>query len=99
MRRLARDGRRDRARLQAPHRRDARRPAHPGCVDPPLRHPRPVAADVAATILFVMRNQILTVKVIGGGWSIELEAFCLLGALALCVLGGGRYAIPGGRRD
>jgi putative oxidoreductase len=58
-----------------------------------------VAADVAATILFVLRNQILTVKVIGGGWSIELEAFYLLGALALFLLGGGRYAIAGGRRD
>jgi putative oxidoreductase len=33
----------------------------------------------------------------GGGWGVELEAFYLMGALAVCLLGPGRFALTRGR--
>jgi putative oxidoreductase len=44
-------------------------------------------------IVLVLRQDLFTIKEAGGGWSIELEAFLLLTALALVFLGGGRYRI------
>jgi putative oxidoreductase len=56
-----------------------------------------VVADLGMAILLVLRERIFTVREAGGGWAIELEAFFILGALAIFFLGAGRYAAPGGR--
>ena len=48
-------------------------------------------------IALVFKQQIFSVKEMSGGWTIELEALFLLGALALYFTGGGKFSVTGGR--
>ena len=56
-----------------------------------------IVVDMLTAILLVLHNDIFTVKPGGGGWGIELEAFFLLGALALFFTGGGKYGVTHGK--
>ncbi|MGH2575246.1 MAG: DoxX family protein [Ignavibacteria bacterium] len=52
-----------------------------------------VAFDMLMAILLVFKQQLFTIKEMGGGWTIELEAFFLLSSLVLFFTGGGKYSI------
>ncbi len=52
-----------------------------------------VVADMLTAISLSLRSNIITVKPDGGGWGIEVEFLLLCVAVALVLLGGGRYAI------
>ena len=56
-----------------------------------------VAFDMLMAVLMVLRNQIFSVREMGGGWSIELEAFFFLGAIAIFYLGAGKYSVSRGQ--
>ena len=56
-----------------------------------------VAIDLLMAIALVQRDKILTVSEMSGGWSIELEAFYVLAALALMFMGGGRCGFGQGK--
>jgi len=55
--------------------------------------------DMLMAIVLVLRPRILTVNQGGGGWAIELEALILLTALAVFLLGSGRYRLGRGMWD
>jgi putative oxidoreductase len=55
-----------------------------------------VAFDMVMAIWLVHSAGIFAVKGGGGAWGIELEAFYLLGALALFFIGGGQYSVSKG---
>ena len=55
-----------------------------------------IAFDMVMALWLVLRSQIFTVKQGGGGWAIEVEAFLLLGAVALFFLGSGKYSFSKG---
>lgn len=57
-----------------------------------------VAADLLMAILLALRGAIFTVRM-GGAWGIEVEAFFVLGGLALFLMGGGKYRISLGGAD
>ncbi len=52
-----------------------------------------VVADMLAAITLALGSTITTVKPDGGGWGIEVEFLLLCVALAVALLGGGRYTI------
>ena len=52
-----------------------------------------IVIDMLVAILLVLRTSLFTVKEMGGGWAIEIEAMMLLCALALFYTGAGKYAI------
>ena len=52
-----------------------------------------IVIDMLVAILLVLRTSLFTVKEMGGGWAIEVEAMILLCALALFYTGSGKYAI------
>jgi putative oxidoreductase len=56
-----------------------------------------VAFDMLVAAWLVHRQDIFTVRAGSGGWSIELEAFYFLGAMALFLLGAGKYSISRGQ--
>jgi putative oxidoreductase len=58
-----------------------------------------IAFDLLMAILLVLRPRILTVNQAGGGWAIELEVLILLAALAVFLLGSGRYRLGKGAWD
>jgi putative oxidoreductase len=58
-----------------------------------------IVADMVVAIGLVLRNQIFSVRQMGGGWAIELEMFFLLTALAIFFFGSGRYGLGRGRWD
>ncbi|HMK39405.1 MAG TPA: DoxX family protein [Bacteroidota bacterium] len=53
--------------------------------------------NMAMAVFLAHRNQIFSIKEAGGGWAIELDALILLGALAVFFLGGGKFAVQGGK--
>jgi putative oxidoreductase len=55
--------------------------------------------DMLMALVLVLRPRILTVSQGGGGWAIELEALILLTALAVFLLGSGRYRVGRGMWD
>lgn len=55
-----------------------------------------VAINMLFAVLLVHSHQIFTLTN-HGAWALELQGFYLFGALALVFLGGGRYALGGGR--
>lgn len=57
-----------------------------------------IAFNMLMAISLVLSDKIFTVNERGGGWSIELEAFILLTALAVFFLGPGRYSFNKGRK-
>ena len=56
-----------------------------------------IAFDMIMAIALVFKQQIFSVKEMGGGWAIELEAFFLLASVALFFTGGGKFSVTGGR--
>ena len=56
-----------------------------------------VAFDLLMAIALVFRDKIFTVKEMGGGWTIELEMFFVLGAIALFCLGPGAFSLSRGK--
>lgn len=56
-----------------------------------------VAFDMVMAIWLAHANNLFAVKEAGGAWAIEIEAFFLLGAVALFFMGGGQYSVSGGR--
>jgi putative oxidoreductase len=50
-----------------------------------------VAANMAVAIALVHMGELLTLNE-GGGWALELQGMFLLGALAVALIGPGRYA-------
>jgi putative oxidoreductase len=55
-----------------------------------------VAFNMLMAIVLAQRTKIFTLNQ-GGGWTIELEMFFLLAAIAIFYLGSGRYAVSKGR--
>jgi len=51
-----------------------------------------IAVDMIVAIVMVLHNTIFSVKEMGGGWAIEIEAMLLLCSLALFFAGAGKYA-------
>jgi putative oxidoreductase len=56
-----------------------------------------VAVNMTVAILLARRASIFVVQERGGAWAIELELLFLLGAVAIALLGAGRYAVDGRR--
>lgn len=56
-----------------------------------------IAFDLLMAIVLVLRDQVTSLKPMGGGWAIELEMFFLLGGIALFLFGSGRYALSRGQ--
>ncbi len=54
-----------------------------------------IAVDLVMAILLVQWPQALTVNRATGGWGIEVEALILICAIALVLLGGGRFRLGG----
>jgi len=57
-----------------------------------------VAFDLLMAIVLVVHPRLTTISERGGAWGVEIEAFFLLGGLALFWLGGGRYAVSRANR-
>jgi putative oxidoreductase len=57
-----------------------------------------VALDMLMAVLLVLAPQVLDIKAQGGGWAIELEALIFFCAIAVALLGSGRYALAPSRR-
>ena len=53
-----------------------------------------IAADIAVAIVLVMPGQIFALADTGG-WAIELEGIYVFAAIAVALLGAGRYSIGG----
>jgi putative oxidoreductase len=58
-----------------------------------------IVFDMLMAMVLVLRPQILTIRQNGGGWAVELEALILLTALAVLLLGSGRYRLGRGAWD
>jgi putative oxidoreductase len=56
-----------------------------------------LAIDMVVAVLMVHRHQLFSIKPMGGGYAIELEALFFAAALALLMFGGGKYGVSGGR--
>lgn len=52
-----------------------------------------IVVDMFVAILMVLRTAIFSVKEMGGGWAIEIEAMLMLCALALFFTGSGKYSV------
>lgn len=55
-----------------------------------------LAGNMVVAILMAHTSDIFSVNPMTGGWTIELPMFYLLGAVALCFTGAGRYALTKG---
>lgn len=51
-----------------------------------------ISADLIMAIVLVLRSRVFAIND-GGGWGVELEAFFILGGIALFFLGGGAYRV------
>jgi putative oxidoreductase len=52
-----------------------------------------IVVDLTMAIVLVLRPRLFAINPMGGGWAIELEGLILAVALALCLMGGGRYRV------
>ena len=57
-----------------------------------------IAFDLLTAIVLARAGDVGKLNPMGGAWAVEAEALYVVGALALALAGGGRYAIGGGRR-
>ena len=57
-----------------------------------------IVVDMIAALLMVLHGAIFSIKQMGGGWSIEIEAMLLLCSLALIFTGSGKYALSSSRK-
>lgn len=55
-----------------------------------------VASNMVVAILMAHLSSLGSVDATTGGWAAELPALYLLGAVALCLTGGGKYAVTRG---
>lgn len=58
-----------------------------------------IVLDMAMAMVLVLRPALFTIKGGGGGWGVELEAFILLSALTVFLVGSGRYRLGKGGWD
>ena len=58
-----------------------------------------IVFDMAMAMVLVLRPALFTIKDSGGGWAVEVEAFILLSALSVFLLGSGRYRLGKGGWD
>lgn len=58
-----------------------------------------IAFDMLMAAVLVLRPMLLTVKPSGGGWAVEVEAMIFLTAVAVFLLGSGRFRLGRGRWD
>jgi putative oxidoreductase len=56
-----------------------------------------IVINMVVALLLAHRPQIFTINPAGGGWSIELPALILFGALAIFFVGGGKYGVQKGK--
>ena len=52
-----------------------------------------IAFDMFMAIFLARRGDVAKINPMGGGWAIELELMYLVGALAIALMGSGRYGI------
>jgi len=52
-----------------------------------------IVIDMLVALIMVLDKAIFSVKEMGGGWAIEVEAMLMLCALALVFTGSGKYAV------
>lgn len=57
-----------------------------------------VAINMLFAIFLAHSQQIFTLSDRGGGWAIELQGLFLFGAIAVALLGAGRYSVGGNAR-
>lgn len=55
-----------------------------------------IAFDMLMALVLVLRSRVFSINPMGGGWAVELEIMILSVAVALFLLGSGRYRL--GRR-
>lgn len=55
-----------------------------------------IAGNMIVAILMAHADVLFSINPATGGWAVELPALYLLGGLALCFTGGGRYALTKG---
>lgn len=55
-----------------------------------------ITATMVAAIVILMKTHVVQFRDLVGGGGIELETFLLLGALALCFVGGGKIGVSRG---
>jgi len=58
-----------------------------------------IAFDMLMAMILVLHPRLLTVNQSGGGWGVELEGMILLVAVAVFLLGSGRYRLGRGVWD
>jgi len=58
-----------------------------------------IVIDMLMAMILVLRPMLFTVRGGGGGWAIEVEAFILLSAICVFLLGSGRYRLGKGAWD
>lgn len=58
-----------------------------------------IAFNMIVAVALVLYTQIFTVKEMGGGWGIEVEALIFFAALTLFFIGGRKYGISNGQWD
>jgi putative oxidoreductase len=56
-----------------------------------------IAFDMFMAVFLVQRQQFFTLKPMGGGWAIELEALIFFMGVALFFLGAGKYSLSRGK--
>lgn len=55
-----------------------------------------LVGNMIVAILMAHADVLFTINPNTGGWAVELPALYLLGALAICFTGGGKYALTKG---
>ena len=58
-----------------------------------------IVFDMLMAMVLVLRPALITINERGGGWGVELEALIFLSALAVFLLGSGRYRLGRGAWD
>ena len=58
-----------------------------------------IAFDMLMAAVLVLRPMLFTIRQSGGGWAVELEALILFVAVAVFLLGSGRYRLGRGAWD
>ncbi len=57
-----------------------------------------IVIDMIFAFILVLSGAILSVKQMGGGWSVEIEVMLLLCSLALLFTGAGKYAASSSKK-
>jgi len=57
-----------------------------------------IIVDMVSAFILVLKGAIISVKEMGGGWAVEIEAMLLLCSLALLFMGAGKYAVSSAKK-